>query len=99
MITIADRNMFRGFVNSRIELSYRRLKEDPAYLELCDRQEESEDMVEELLHKLEKEERIIIRRHYEGESEREDEELTEAYIQGLRDCIKFLAFLEGEECL
>ncbi len=48
---------------------------------------------EELFQRFERDERISIHHHYEGETRKHGFEIDEVYLQGLRDSIKFLAFL------
>lgn len=92
-MTDSERKILGSFINSRLEIALKRLDENTDYLEQCRQQEKSGEAAEALLHKLEKEERITIRRHYEGETAKTGFELDEAYLQGLRDSIKILAFL------
>lgn len=89
-----ERNAYRGVINARLEIALKGLRKNPKYIERCHQQEKSGELVEELLHQLEKDDRITIRRHYEGEIAKECDELNEAYVQGLRDCMKFLMFLD-----
>ena len=86
-------NMLKMLVNMRQEAIFSRLNSNPRYLEVCVRQEKTEDKVEELFRRFKKDERIAIRRHYEGELEKQSFESDEAYLQGLRDCAQFLMFL------
>lgn len=79
-----------AFLTSRIEISLERVSRDPQYREICQQQVKEEKTVGILLQKLEKEERIIIRRYYERIIEKGNYELEEAYIQGMRDCMEFL---------
>ena len=92
-MTDSERIILNGLIDSRLEIAWKRLDENTAYQEQCRQQEKSGEAAEELLHKLEKEERITIRRHYEGETAKTSFELNEAYIQGLRDSMRVLAFL------
>ena len=92
-MTDSERKILIGLMDSRLDIALKRLNENTAYLEQCHLQEKSGEVVEELLHKLEKEEQITIRRHYEGETVKAGFEWNEAYIQGLRDSVKILAFL------
>ena len=89
-----ERLMLNTFIDSRLEFALKRLDDNPAYQEQCRQQGESEEVAENILHKLEKHERIAVRRHYEGETAKVCFELDEAYLQGLRDCVKLFAFLE-----
>jgi len=93
MMTDSERRMLGSVIDSRLEIAMKRLEHNTEYLEQCLRQEKSGEAAEELLHKLAKEERIAVRRHYEGETAKTGLELNEAYIQGLRDSVKILAFL------
>lgn len=94
-MTTETRQALGALFDSRDNLVWNRLKENPQYLELCRRQDESEKEVEELLHRFEKHDRITIRRHYEGEAEQESIASKELYVQGLRDCFKLITFLGG----
>lgn len=88
-----ERNACKAFIISRIEVSLQRVKDNPEYRDYCRQQDASGDVVEELLHKLDKDDRITIRRHYEGQTTKENFELDSAYIQGLKDCFRVLSFL------
>lgn len=92
-MTDFESKMLRQFIAGRQEIVFRRLKENARYLEVCDRQKQTDTIVDELLHKLEKDERITIRRHYEGETGKTGIELNEVYLQGLRDSVRILALL------
>ena len=70
-MTDSERQMLDSLIDSRLEIAWKRLDGNAEYLEQCRRQEKSGEAAEELLHKLAKEERIAIRRHYEGETARE----------------------------
>lgn len=86
---------YKDFVIARTELALLRLRNNPAYIERCRQQEKGEEKVDRLLHKLNKRERIAIRRHYEGETIKRSFELDETYLQGMRDCIQILSFLNA----
>lgn len=92
-MTDSERKVLREFVSGRLSIMFNRLKDNTRYLEVCEQQNKSEDEAEELLHKLEKPDRITIRRHYEGEVIKTGIEIDEAYIQGLRDCVRILSLL------
>jgi len=49
------------------------------YLEVCTQQEKTENIVEELLQRFERDERISIHRHYEGETRKYGFEIDEVY--------------------
>lgn len=93
-MTEAEQKTYKVFVTARIETALQRLRSNPKYMEQRSAQELSEENVERLLQKLKKKERIVIRRHYEGEIVRENFELDETYLQGMRDCIQILSFLD-----
>lgn len=90
-----ERNAYKVFITSRIEVSLQRLKDNPEYNAYCRQQDASGDVVEEILHKLDKDDRITIRRHYEGQTVKENFELDSAYIQGLKDCFRALSCLSA----
>ena len=92
-MTDEDRMIFKSLINKREEIACNRLKDNQQYLEVCKQQSKTEDMVEELYRRFEKEERIFIRRHYEGETHKQSLEIDEVYLQGLRDSFKLIAFL------
>lgn len=92
-MTDTIQNPYRDFITERIEVALFRCRENPAYIERCRQQNESEEAVDSLLEKLKKKERRTIRRHYEGEIVRENFELDETYLQGMRDCIYILSCL------
>ena len=92
-MTETNLELFETFIESRLEIALNRLKTAPHFEELHKKQEERAEIVNELLHKLEKEERIAIRRYYDTELSIKHEKTHAAYIQGLSDCIHMLAFL------
>ncbi len=92
-MTNEERKMFKTFINMREEIAMNRLKNNFQYLEICAQQEITEKTVDELFQRFEKEERISIYSHYEGETRKNSFEIDEVYLQGLRDSMKFLAFL------
>lgn len=84
----------KSLIAERQEIAYKRLQGNIAYQDICYRQGESEKTVEALYHdRFTKEERIAIRRHYEGENEKEFYETNEIYIQGFKDCFRLIIFL------
>ena len=92
-MTDTERKMLRHFVSARQEIAFSRLQYSARYQEICERQKRTDADVDDALAKLEKDERIIVRRHYEGDTEKTGCELNEAYLQGLRDCVRILALL------
>ena len=90
-----EQRAYKDFVIARTEIALLRLRNNPAYIERCRQQEKSEEKVDKLLHKLNKRGRITIRRHYEGETVKQSFELDETYLQGMRDCIQILSFLNA----
>lgn len=89
----AERKALQSLIDMRIEAAIRCLKGNPRYTEICAKQEETETKVEELYQRFRKEERIFIRRHYEGETIKGSLEFDEIYVQGLKDGIHLLKFL------
>ena len=78
----------------RKETAYKRLKNNPVYLEVYERQQKTGEDVEKLYHeRFTKDERITVRRHYEGETEKNCLEEDEVYFQGMRDCFQFILHL------
>ncbi len=53
----------------------------------------NKQQVEALYHRFDKPDRLLIRRHYEGEEYRSNLQMDEIYKQGLRDCFQLCAFL------
>lgn len=92
-MTDTERKMLKEFVSGRLAIMFNGLKDNTRYLKVCEQQKTSEQTADELLHKLEKDERIIIRRHYEGEVVKTGIEIEESYFQGLRDSVKILTLL------
>ena len=82
----------RAFIGSRQEIAVLNLKDNPAYQEILRQLEISGQTAVEMLHKLEKEERIAVRRHYEEEAHKFSKESDEFYLQGIRDCLSALVF-------
>lgn len=84
----------KSLIVEREEIAYKRLKGNIPYQDICERQDETEKIVEELYHdRFTKEERITIRRHYEGETEKDGMEINEVYIQGFKDCFKLVTYM------
>ena len=92
-MTNSERKILREFVGGRLGIMYDRLKDNTRYIEVCEQQKISDEVADALLHKLEKDERITVRRHYEGEVIKTGIEIDEAYLQGLRDSVKILSLL------
>lgn len=93
-MTETEIKAIKSLMVERQEIAYKRLKGNIPYQEICYRQYESEKIVEELYYdRFTKEERITIRRHYEGENEKEFYETNEVYIQGFKDCLKLTLIL------
>jgi hypothetical protein len=101
IMTEPETKMFRQFILMRVELVFNRLKENQEYRELYERQRKTSADVDAILDKLSKDERLTIRRHYEGETNKESYLLSGMYLQGLHDSVKVLSFLmfDSEVCL
>lgn len=93
-----ERRALKTVAVEREEIAFKRLKNKPQYMEICKRQNKTSEMVEALYDRLKKEERITIRCHFEGETEKEGMEFNEVYIQGMRDCFSLLSFLDVFNC-
>ena len=89
----AERKALQSITDLRIGIAVSRLKVNPQYAEICERQEKAEARVEELYQRFEKEERLFIRRYYEDETLKSSLEFDEIYFQGLKDGINVLKFL------
>ena len=81
---------WKSFISSRIDLALERISRDPEYMELCKQQDSRQEAVNSLLEKLGEENALTIRRHYEMETKRQSYEIDEAYMQGVKDGIRFL---------
>ena len=82
------------FISSRVEVALERVSRNTKYQVLKEYQEKSEEEVDRLLERLEEDERRTIRRHYERDTTVVNYELEEAYLQGLKDGINFLLWLD-----
>lgn len=89
-----SRSCWKGFISSRVELALGKASRDAKYMELCECQKADEEMVDSILKKLDKEERITVRRYYEDDTAKKGYELDEAYRQGVKDGIQFLLCLD-----
>jgi len=87
------REALNSLVGAREDIALTRIQENAEYSEVCKQQEQTEEMVEKIYQQLEKTDRIMICRHYEGEVHKTSFEINELYLQGLRDCFKLIAFL------
>lgn len=86
-----SRESWKNLITSRIDAALERVnRSNSEYIELCKQQEASEKVVDNLLKKLDKEEQAVIRQYYDKEIEKENYELEETYIQGVKDGIRFL---------
>ncbi len=92
-MTGTDWKPYQNLIMNRIEVGLQRLRNNPAYKERCYQQKTSGEAVDRLLLKLDEEERDAIRHHYEGETVKQNFELDETYLQGMRDCVHFLSCL------
>lgn len=88
-------NACKTFITSRIEVSLQRLKDNQEYQKRCHKQDVSGKLVDELLHKLDNDERATIRRYYEEQLAKENLELDSVYIQGAKDCLHLLTYLDA----
>ena len=85
-----SRNSWKSLITSRIDAALERAnRSNSEYIELCQQQEKDEKIVDVLLKKLDQEESVI-RGYYDKEIEKENYELEVAYMQGVKDGIRFL---------
>ncbi len=90
-----SRDSWKNLITSRIDTALERVNRDNSeYIELCQQQEKDERIVDMLLKKLDKEEQDIVHQYYDKEIEKENYELEETYMQGVKDGIWFLLGLE-----
>lgn len=89
--------ILRDFMWERIDLALEKSKQNLRYIERCTQQVESKKLADAVLEKMEKEDRITIRRLYEDETAKNAIEMEEIYIQGLKDCAKLFSVLGVSE--
>lgn len=82
------------FISSRVDVAMEQVSRNPDYQELKEYQRKSEEEIDEILAKLDEEERDKIIRHYERETTVENYELEETYMLGVKDGIRFLSWLD-----
>lgn len=92
-MTETEQKMLRELLADRQAVALNRLKDETRYIEVCEAHDKQGEAAEALLQRLEKEERLIIRRYYEDEQYQIHLELEAVYLQGLRDSMKILAFM------
>ena len=86
-----SRDSWKSLIALRIDAALERVnRSNSEYIELCKQQEASEKVMDNLLKKLDKEEQAVIRQYYDKEIEKENYELEESYMQGIKDGIRFL---------
>lgn len=93
-MTDTERKTIKSAIDTRLNIAYQHFKNTPEYVERCQQQKESQKTVDAILDKLNKDDRLSVCRHYEGETARESLEIFKYYLQGLRDGIKLLMFLD-----
>lgn len=94
-MTDIDRKMFKGVIDTRLNIAYGNFQNKPEYVECCEQQEKSQKVIDDILNKLDESDRLTVCYHYEGETARESIEIFEYYLQGLRDGVKLLIFLDA----
>ena len=86
-------NAVNEFIISRVNFAIHKLEDtNPRYDEVCKAQERNWQSIDVILHKLEKDERRAVLRHFEEEVHKFGFESNESYVQGLRDCFSILTF-------
>ena len=87
----SSRDSWKNLITARIDAALERVnRKNPEYIELCQQQEKNKEIVDMLLKKLDAEEQAVIRQYYNKEIEKENYELEETYMQGVKDGIWFL---------
>lgn len=89
-----SRACWKDFISSRVEVSMEQINRNSEYQELQEYQRHSEEKIDKILEKLNKEEQDKIRRHYERQTTVENYELEETYMLGVKDGIRFLCWLD-----
>lgn len=89
------REALETLLSDRQDAAYHRLLEKREYRELCREQKETQKAVEALYRQLDKDDRLTISRHYEGEDYKTGMLLDETYLQGLQDCFWLIGLLSG----
>ena len=75
-------------IDERQEIAFSRIKNDPFYKEVCFKQKESREKVDEILKKwLDEKEYDLLTEHQEGESFKNALESNEVYHQGMRGAL------------
>lgn len=85
-------DVLRSLIGARENFALTKLDNNLEYQSVCRNQGKSAETVEEQYQRFEKADRITIRRHYEGEIQKTNYQIKEAYIQGLRDCFCLISF-------
>ena len=96
-MTEEERKLLRAFIGARENTAITRLRHELRYVEVCRQQEASGEAADALLHKLEKDERIQVRRHFEGDMARINIEMDAVYLQGVRDGVRLVSHLDAPE--
>ncbi len=82
----------KDFISSREVLAVMGMADNQRYNEICRELKVMEQAANEVLNKLEKDDRITVRRYYEGETQKASHESDEIYLQGVKDCMSALMF-------
>lgn len=84
---------FTNLLMSRIEIALFNLADNPEYKEICKDIKRCEDNLDFLLQKTNDFDQFIMKHYTESLSIKFDIESKEIYIQGVRDCLHFMKFL------
>lgn len=82
-----SRACWENLIASRIEISLERVGKEPEYKELCRQQAISEKRLNEVLTRFSKEGQTVIHQYCDQSIEKENYELEETYMQGMKDGI------------
>jgi len=91
--------ILRDFIGERMALAMENAKQNPRYLKHISEQVESRKLADVVLGKMQKEDKLTIRRYCESEAAKMGFEMEEIYIQGLKDCVKLFSVLGVTEAL
>lgn len=91
----ADQSAFKDFLNARTEIALLRLRNNPAYLKRYHKQLKRENQIEILILKLKKRDCNTINHYIEDQTLKQNFELEEVYLQGMRDCLQIFSFLNA----
>lgn len=96
-MTSMTREMINTLLNSRVEIAFDKVSESTEYLSVCKQQGKAKNTIDKLFERFTEDEKQTIQQYTEGETHKQNFEIKECYLQGLKDCFKLLSFLAGSE--